>query len=105
MELANQFDKAGPNGTCEYWAEPNATIPMSRDEVSVLADTEGAVFYTTQEWHVTHCVYTWMKHYRSETTGVTIENRSNGLDHIKHCEGIIRRDKPMGAIFRRRVSS
>ena len=99
MELANQFDRAGPDGGWEYWADPNATIPMTRYEVSMLADTEGAVFYTTQDWHVTHCVYTWMKHYRSKSTGVTIENRSNGIEHIKHCEGILRNDHRLEEIF------
>lgn len=101
MELADAFDQAGPNGTWDYWADPNGTIPMSRKEVSMLADTEGAVFYTTQDWHVTHCVYTWMKHYRSKTTGVVIENRSNGMEHIKHCEGILRNDHRLGEIFTR----
>jgi hypothetical protein len=99
MELANQFDTAGPKGIWDFWADPNATIQMTREEVSSLADKIGPIFYTTQELHVTHCVYTWMKQYRSKTTGVTIENRSNGLDYIKHCEGIIRRDKQMGTTF------
>ena len=101
MELANEFDKASRDGEWEYWADPNGTIPMTRHEVSMLADTEGAVFYTTQDWHVTHCVYTWIKHYRSKSTGVTIENRSNGLGHIKHCEGILRNDHRLGEIFTR----
>lgn len=56
MELAEEFDRAGPGGEWEYWADLNGTIPMTREEISILADTEGAVFYTTQEWHVMHCM-------------------------------------------------
>jgi hypothetical protein len=97
MELANEFDKTGPgpNGEWQYFADPNGTIPMTREEVSLLADDKHAVFYTTQEWHIRHCVYTWMKHYRSKSTGVTIENRSNGIEHIKHCQGIFELAYPM----------
>jgi hypothetical protein len=102
MELANDFDsanRASPDGQWKYYADPNTTVEMTREEVSMLADVEGAVFYTTQDWHITHCVYTWMKHYRSKTsTGVTIENRSNGMKHIRHCEGILRLGFPLQQI-------
>lgn len=98
-ELADEFDRAGPGGHWEYWADWNATIPLNREEVGLLADTEGAVFYTTQEWHVMHCMYTWRKHYRSKWTGVTIEARSNGIEHIKHCEGIVRDRAPLQKIW------
>lgn len=57
MELAEEFDAIAPGGQWEYWADLNGTIPMTRDEISMLADTRGAVFYTTQEWHVMHCKF------------------------------------------------
>ena len=97
-ELADDFDKAGPGGKWEYWADLNATTPITREEVGMLADT-GGVFYTTQEWHVMHCMYTWRKHYRSKWTRVTIENRSNGIKHIHHCEGIVRDRAPLQKIW------
>ena len=98
-DLAAEFDRAGPEGGWSYWADLNATIPLTREEVGMLADTEGVVFYTTQEWHVMHCMYTWRKHYRSKWTGVTIERRSNGIDHIEHCEGIVRDRAPLQKIW------
>ena len=90
-ELSSDFDKQGPglNGEWDYWADANMTRRLSREEVSLLADADG-VFYATQEWHVMHCLYTWQKHYRSKWTGVIIERRSNGLDHINHCGGVFR---------------
>jgi cation diffusion facilitator CzcD-associated flavoprotein CzcO len=98
-ELADEFDRAGPVGGWPYWADVNGTIPLTREEVGRLADTRGAVFYTSQDWHVMHCMYTWRKHYRSKWTGVTIERRSNGIDHIRHCEAIVRDRAPLEKIW------
>ncbi|XXH02300.1 hypothetical protein Hte_008671 [Hypoxylon texense] len=91
LELANDFDKQGPgpNGEWDYWSDQNMTRRLTREEVGYLADVNG-VFYATQDWHVTHCVYTWMKHYRSKWTGTTVERRSNGLDHIAHCKDVLK---------------
>jgi hypothetical protein len=90
-ELSDDFDKQGPgpNGEWDYWADANMTRRLTREETGELANVDG-VFYATQEWHVTHCIFTWQKHYRSRWTGTTIERRSNGLDHIQHCEGVFR---------------
>lgn len=43
--------------------------------------------------------YTWRKHYRALTLGTTIENRSNGIDHIKHCTEIVRDRAPLLKIW------
>ena len=90
-ELSDEFDRQGPgpNGEWDYWSDANKTKRLTREEVGMLADADG-VFYATQEWHVVHCLFTWRKHYRSKWTGVTIERRSNGLDHIAHCGGVFR---------------
>lgn len=98
MELAAEFDEAGPDGHWEYWADPNATIPMTREELALLADS-GEVFYTTQEWHITHCMFTWRKQYRSQFTGTIIEARSNGIRHIEHCESIVKIRQPLEKIW------
>lgn len=91
VELSNDFDKQGPGpeGEWDYWSDINITRRLTREEVGQLADYNG-VFYATQDWHVTHCAYTWMKHYRSKWTGTTIERRSNGLDHIDHCKQVLK---------------
>ena len=93
MELSDEFDRSGDglNGEWEYWADPHRGRALNRTEVGLLANSETGYFYSTQNWHITHCTFTWRKHYRSKTeTGVTIERRSNGLDHIAHCESIFR---------------
>ncbi|KAH9900071.1 hypothetical protein F4778DRAFT_154258 [Xylariomycetidae sp. FL2044] len=92
VDLAAEFDRQGPgpDGAWDYWSDVNQTRRLSREEVGMLADKDGGVFYATQDWHVVHCVYTWMKHYRSRWTGVTIERRSNGLDHIGHCKEVLK---------------
>ena len=92
MELSEEFDRSGdgPDGQWEYWADGHRGRALNRTEVGLLANSETGYFYSTQNWHITHCTFTWRKHYRSKTTGVTIERRSNGLDHIGHCESIFR---------------
>jgi len=57
MELSNDFDKLGPlpGGEWPYWADRNGTTRISREEMGLLADVNGA-FYTTQEWHIMHCM-------------------------------------------------
>jgi len=100
MELSDDFDKQGPlpGGEWPYWAELNGTTRLTREEMGLLAEV-GGFFYTTQEWHVMHCMYTWRKHYRSKFTGVTVERRSNGIDHIHHCEGIVLDRAPLQKIW------
>ena len=90
--LSDEFDVSGPGpgGSWDYFADPQGTATLNRTEVGLLADRHDGVFYASQNWHITHCTFTWRKHYRSKTTGVTIERRSNGLDHIGHCEKIFR---------------
>ncbi|MCJ1289384.1 hypothetical protein MMC34_000916 [Xylographa carneopallida] len=91
IELSDEFDISGPGpgGSWEYWADSHRQVALNRTEMGLLADTDG-VFYTTQDWHIKHCTFTWRKHYQQRVTGVTIERRSNGLDHIGHCETIFR---------------
>jgi hypothetical protein len=57
MELSNDFDKQGPlpGGEWPYWSDLNGTMRMTREEMSLLPETEGA-FFTTQEWHIMHCM-------------------------------------------------
>jgi hypothetical protein len=50
MELSDDFDKQGPllGGEWPYWSDLNGTTRMTREEMSLLPETEGA-FFTTQE--------------------------------------------------------
>lgn len=97
MELSAEFDEAGPDGKWHYWKDANGTVFMSWEEMAMLPDSDG-VFYTTQEWHIAHCMFAWRKHYRSQLTGTVIEARSNGIRHIAHCEGIMKMEQPLDAL-------
>jgi hypothetical protein len=88
MEIAEQFEKAAPEGGWQFWADLNGTIPLTREEAGEVADIPGGVVYATQEWHVKHCMHIWRKQYRSKWTGVTMEARATGLNHIQHCEKV-----------------
>ncbi|MCJ1448609.1 MAG: hypothetical protein MMC23_009126 [Stictis urceolatum] len=100
FELAREFDYAGPgpNGEWEYWAHQNRTHALTHEDIGNLADYDDGFVYMTQEWHVVHCVYTWKKHYRQKSTGISIERRSNGLDHIAHCGSVFENRAGLQAI-------
>jgi hypothetical protein len=100
QELSDEFDRSGPgpDGAWEYWADRHRKVPLNRTEMGLLADNDG-VFFATQEWHITHCTFTWRKHYRQKWTGVTVERRSNGLDHIGHCEDVFKVRGPLQDIM------
>ena len=91
FELAEEFGRSGPGpeGEWEYWADANRTVPLSNAELAMLGENDG-LFWTTQDWHITHCTFNWRKQYRQRQTGVTMERRSSGLEHIDHCESIFR---------------
>ena len=44
-------------------------------------------------------MFMWKKHYRSKLTGVTIEARSTGIEHINHCEHVATNNHHIGDIF------
>jgi len=102
-ELSDDFDLQGPlpGGAWPYWADHNATIPITREQMGELADIpeKKGVFYTTQGWHVTHCMYTWRKHYRARFNNVALEWRNDGIDHIEHCTGIVSDRAPLDQIW------
>jgi hypothetical protein len=41
-------------------------------------------WYSTHEWHVMHCNFTWRKRFRMKKTGIRMEN-SDSIGHIRHC--------------------
>ena len=99
-ELTAEFLKAGtgPNGTWEFWYDHDHTIPMSIEEVSLLANDPEGAFYGSWEFHVKHCMYQWRKHYRGLERGYTnMDVENTGLGHIQHCEGVILRRLPVRA--------
>ncbi|PSK56767.1 Cytoskeletal protein syp1 [Elsinoe australis] len=89
-ELSDQFNHAGPgpDGAWPYWADRNMTVPLTIEEVGNLAPS--GHFYTTQGWHVTHCMYQWRKELRSKFTGKKVEIRNTGVEHTEHCEMVVK---------------
>ncbi|RAL05406.1 uncharacterized protein BO80DRAFT_136147 [Aspergillus ibericus CBS 121593] len=93
-ELTAEFDHAGPgpNGTWTYYADDYHTIPMSIDEVALLADNQSARVQMTREWHVVHCLFYWRKMIRVRdraAEGVMMEPSFDNEEHVRHCIGVV----------------
>ncbi|PYI00225.1 hypothetical protein BO78DRAFT_381427 [Aspergillus sclerotiicarbonarius CBS 121057] len=93
-ELTAEFDHAGPgpNGTWTYYADDYHTIPMSIEEVALLADNQSARVQMTREWHVVHCLFYWRKMVRvkgREAEGVIVEPSFDNEAHVNHCIGVV----------------
>lgn len=88
-ELLEEFNRSGdgPNGSWVYYTDFDKTGVLTEEQVGRLADVGGA-FFTTYEWHIKHCTYNWRKLFRMKETGVILENRSNTIGHISHCEQV-----------------
>ncbi|OJJ34148.1 hypothetical protein ASPWEDRAFT_173574 [Aspergillus wentii DTO 134E9] len=92
-ELTAEFERSGPgpNGAWSYFADEAATIPMNKSQIAALADVNGT-FWVTQAWHLEHCIFYWMKYVRMRDTGAVMEDRFEGVDHVRHC-GLLFRDE------------
>lgn len=85
-ELEEDFNHAGPgeDGAWSYWHDQNATHPLALEEIGMLAGTDTR-YWSTARWHISHCVYYWLKGYRLAKTGVILEPRYDGEFHMRHC--------------------
>ncbi|KAF7575734.1 hypothetical protein A1F94_013744 [Pyrenophora tritici-repentis] len=86
--LTAEFDQAGPGpgGAWDYFADANGSVAINPTDVGYLSGAEpGTQYWTTNEWHIMHCVYYWLKQYRSKDTGVVVEARYDNELHIRHC--------------------
>jgi hypothetical protein len=91
-ELIDEFEREGdnPDGGWLYWADGKRKQSLTVDEVAALADTPDERFYATQRWHVMHCLFYWRKEHRFRfMPGKTLEGRTDGEHHIKHCSDVI----------------
>ena len=87
-ELNDEFERAGPHGQWEYFSDEAKTRKYSVEEIAEMANT-GGYFWATHRWHVLHCTYTWRKLFRQRFTGAVIEDHSDTMGHIDHCEQLI----------------
>jgi hypothetical protein len=85
-ELTIEFDQAGPgpNGSWLYFKHRYGRDAISDDEIDDYAK-KGTNYFTTREWHIAHCIFTWRKQFRSRSTGKMIESWNENEGHIKHC--------------------
>jgi hypothetical protein len=90
-ELTTIFERSGPgpNGSFLYFADPHHRVPLTLDQVAMLGDTPEARFYTTWEWHATHCYFYWWKEFRARSLGTVIEKRYNRAFHLNHCQKVL----------------
>jgi len=99
--LSAEFDRSGPNpdGSWSYYSSRHGTETLTYEQISAMADNVSAVYFTTQEWHIVHCNFYWLKLLRSKWMGVVMEQRYDSEMHIRHC-GIEARGRktPLGAI-------
>ena len=90
--LTAEFEQSGPgpNGEWPYWADANATQPITVNEIALLADLpqSEAVFFSSMRWHVAHCAFYWRKEFRMRAKGMMMESRYDKESHIEHCYGI-----------------
>jgi hypothetical protein len=86
-ELLTEFEREGPNGTWTYWVDPAGTKEIARSELPMLYGVDA---WTTFDWHITHCIYTWRKEWRASTMKKFTLDGNSGEKHIKHCGRMIR---------------
>ena len=95
-ELTYEFAHSGPgpNGEWEYWADGNASISMTIEEVGLLAFQEKGYVFSPLGFHVAHCSYYWRKEYRMRAKGLMMEGRYDKESHIEHCHSVFMSDTP-----------
>ncbi|KAH8893973.1 hypothetical protein GQ53DRAFT_644660 [Thozetella sp. PMI_491] len=98
-DLTAEFERSGPgpSGEWPYWADFNATLPITTEDISLLAELppSRALFYTTHGWHVAHCAFFWRKEFRMRAKGSMMERRHDQESHIEHCYGYFMKETPL----------
>lgn len=95
-ELVAEFDRVGPrpDGTWPYYildAQLSPEVPfqpINASEIDALA-REGKQYWTTREWHVMHCMFTWRKQVRAGFSSRAVEPWNSHEEHVQHCADYI----------------
>jgi hypothetical protein len=98
-ELTAEFDTVGdgPNGTWLYFADTEHKTLVDVSRVAAMGDDPSARVHMDKTWHRVHCVYYWLKLFRTRENGKIIEPRSDTEGHIRHC-GKVFADSGYGTI-------
>jgi len=85
-ELTAEFDRSGPGplGAWDYFTNVRGTEKLNESQIDEYA-VLGRTYFTTREWHIAHCVFTWRKQFRARSTSKIVEPWSESEDHIMHC--------------------
>lgn len=88
------------------YADEEGMIIINETDIGEMADRPGYLYWTTNEWHVVHCYFYWIKAFRVRDTGLTIEKRFDTEHHIRHCaKEFLRRDKNLQDVATRQGAS
>ncbi|KAK8078951.1 hypothetical protein PG994_002758 [Apiospora phragmitis] len=110
--LVAEFDVAGsgPAGAWPYYISDLQKValltetqrtPVNLTDIDRLA-REGREYWTTVEWHISHCLFTWRKQVRSAGGGVSVEPWNDKEAHASHCSeyiwNVVRTGRPLDEV-------
>jgi len=100
-ELTAEFDRAGPGGKWEYWADMAMTRQLKPEQVGALVDKpeDEAYVWVSWGWHVSHCSFYWRKQVRMAERGLRIERRYSDKSHVAHCQQVFMARDPLDAVI------
>jgi hypothetical protein len=99
-ELVAEFDAMG----WRYYRGTQLNLIPEDDGATIDAlARDGEDYWTTTEWHVAHCLFTWRKQVRiGEGRSVEVEPWSAKDGHVKHCSeyiwNVIRHARPLDEV-------
>ncbi|KAK4443532.1 hypothetical protein QBC34DRAFT_310822, partial [Podospora aff. communis PSN243] len=82
-----------PDGGWDYFADENGTVKLDIEQIAALAEVGGS-FWASRDWHIVHCLFYWQKYTRMRFTNLIMEERFDGVHHVKHCARLIRNPVP-----------
>jgi hypothetical protein len=92
-ELSTLFDEMGTadGHRWVYYDHPNRTRELTKLQVSMKAgiDPNMGAISVTEDWHMSHCLYMWLRLARKDLTGILMTPRDDDLEHVMHCVNVI----------------
>ena len=88
QELTDEFRAAGD---WHFYVDKNGTEELMESELQYRVGP-GMDYYTTLEYHRTHCSFQWRKMHRAMQSGGRIENALANYEHTLHCGFVFLQD-------------
>ena len=84
----SEFISTSDNGQgYSYFADRDGTTELTHEELTRYNYT--TKFYTTNKWHLTHCLYIFMRFYHAVEHKERISHHEIDMEHTKHCVDIL----------------